>query len=287
MELKRWVARLILVVLGCLVLSPSRLLAKDKEGEAKSWLASFTDPAKINVDGVWQSGDDWGTLILHQTKDAREITGTGNNSVIEGVVSGNLLYLAFVWHDRHGKVSKIYTASLTMGEDGNLRGHYARGIDPPEKEQLAINLKKTVSASPASAEAEPGSTSAQPAHVVVYREHYHNCPQVKAPVFADGKEAAELQNGRYLTLNLPPGKHQIGSSKAGYIGAQSIDLDLAPDKTYYLHFNFPSAWVCTLNLDIVSAADAMNVIAKTKPNDANRVKMPEVVSLEPIEPDHK
>jgi len=31
----------------------------------------------------------------------------------------------------------------------------------------------------------------------------------------------------------------------------------------------------------------MNVIAKTKPNDANRVKMPEVVSLEPIEPDHK
>jgi hypothetical protein len=30
----------------------------------------------------------------------------------------------------------------------------------------------------------------------------------------------------------------------------------------------------------------MNIIAKTKPNDANRVKMPEIVSLAPIEPGH-
>ena len=156
MELKRLVRSLILVALGCLALSPSRLLAKDKESGAKSWLASFTDPAKINVDGVWDSGDDWGTVILHQTKDAREITGTCSASEIEGVVSGNTLYLAFVWHDRHGKASKIYTASLTLGEDGGLRGHYARGISPPNKEDLTIKLRKTVSTLAASAEAEPG-----------------------------------------------------------------------------------------------------------------------------------
>ena len=286
MRLRRSVSSLILVVLGCLVLFPARVLAKDKESEAKSWLASYTEPAQINVDGVWQS-DDWGYLILHQPKDAREVTGTGDNSVIEGVVSGNVLYLAFVWHDRHGKVSKIYTASMTLGEDGNLHGRYARGIYPPDKEDAAIKLKKTVSEPPASVAAGPGSAAGESAHVVVYREHYHNCPQVKAPVFADGKEAANLQNGRYLTLNLPPGKHQVGTSKAGYYGAQAIDLDLASGKTYYVHFDFPSAWVCKINVDQVDASEAMDAIAKIKPNDANRVRMPEIVSLAPIEPTQK
>jgi hypothetical protein len=286
MELKKSLSGLILVVLGCLVLSPSRMLAEDKEGEVKSWLAPYTDPAQINVDGVWWS-DDWETVILHQAKDAREITGTTNNSVIEGVVSGNAIYLALVWHDRHGKVSKIYTASLTLGADGDLSGRYARGIYPPAKEDLPIRLKKTVSAPPANVAAEAGSASTEPAHVVVYREHYHNCPQVKAPVYADGKEAANLQNGRYLTLNLPPGKHVIGTSKVGYIGVVAIDLDLAPGKTYYVHFDFPSAWVCKIHVDQVDATEAMDVIAKTKPNDANRVQMPEIVSLAPIEPTHK
>lgn len=249
------------------------------------WLASYADPAQISVDGVWQSAD-WGTAILHQPKGAREITGTADASVIEGVVSGNTVYLAFVWHDRKGRVSKIYTASLTLNKDGDLHGLYARGIQPVDKEALSINLKKTITAAPTSAETETGSASTGPAHVVVYRDHYHNCPHVKAPVFADGKEAATLENGRYLTLNLPPGKHQIGTSKAGYYGTQAVNLDLAPDKTYYVHFDFPSAWVCTINANQVGAAEAMNIIAKTKPNDANRVKMPEIVSLAPIEPGH-
>lgn len=277
---------LILVVLGCLVISPCRLLAKDKENEAKSWLASYADPAQISVDGVWQSDDDWGTAILHQTKGAREITGTANASVIEGVVSGNKVYLAFVWHDRKGRVSKIYTASLTLSEEGDLHGLYARGIYPVDKESLFIKFKKTLTAPPPSAEAEPGSAATGPAHVVVYRDHYHNCPHVKAPVYADGKEAANLENGRYLTLNLPPGRHQIGTSKVGYYGTQAVDLDLAPDKTYYIHFDFPSAWVCTINASLAGAAEAMGIIAKTKPNDANRVKMPEIVSLAPIETGH-
>jgi hypothetical protein len=286
MGLKSSVSSLLLVVLGCLVISPCHLLAKDdKESEAKSWLASYADPAQISVDGVWQS-DHWGTAILHQTKGAREITGTADASVIEGVVSGNTVYLAFVWHDRKGRVSKVYTASLTLSEDGDLHGRYARGIHPVDKEALSIKLKKTLTVAPTSAEAEPGSASTGPAHVVVYRDHYHNCPHVKAPVFADGKEAANLENGRYLTLNLPPGKHQIGTSKAGYYGTQAVNLDLAPDKTYYVHFDFPSAWVCTINANLVGDAEAMNIIAKTKPNDANQVKMPEIVSLAPIEPGH-
>jgi hypothetical protein len=285
MGLKRSVSSLLVVALGCLVISPCRLLAKDKENGAKSWLASYADPAQISVDGAWQS-DDWGTAILHQTKGAREITGTADASVIEGVVSGNKVYLAFVWHDRKGRVSKIYTASLTLNKEGDLKGHYARGIQPADKETLSINLKKTFTATPTSAETEPGSASTGPAHVVVYRDHYHNCPHFKALVFADGKEAASLENGRYLTLNLPPGKHQIGTSKAGYYGTQAVNLDLAPDKTYYVHFDLPSAWVCTINANLVGAAEAMNIIAKTKPNDANRVKIPEMVSLAPIEPGH-
>jgi hypothetical protein len=66
------------------------------------------------------------------------------------------------------------------------------------------------------------------------------------------------------------------------MGSQTEDLDLAPGSTSYINFEFPSAWVCTIEIQKTEAAEAESELSKLKPNDAKRVKIPEMVSLDPI-----
>ncbi|HEY1208937.1 MAG TPA: hypothetical protein VGE85_06195 [Terracidiphilus sp.] len=274
MNLRKHLFCFVAIVAGLVICAPSGMLAKDKPSEAKKWLAAYSDPAEINVDGVWNSSV-WGKMILHQEKGAREVTGTADNWEIEGVVSGKKVFLAFI-----DKGYLIYTAEAALNEDGTLIGNYAKGILKPGTGIDMVLLKdKATTASPVVQSGEAGGATA---HVVVFRKHYHNCPQVKAQVMIDGKEAADVQNGRYLTLNLPPGKHLIGTSKVGYYGSQTEELDLAPGSTTYINYEFPSAWVCTIEIQKTDAAEAQNALSKLKPNDANRVKIPEMVSLDPI-----
>ncbi len=263
------------IMAGLLLCAPSGMLPKDKPDEAKSWLAAYTDPAEINVDGDWDS-EVWRTVLLNQAQGAREVTGTGDNWEIEGVVSGKKVYLVFL-----SKGELAYTAEIAPGEAGTLTGTYAKGILQSGSKNRLLVLRKTAEtqASPA---AQPGAAGGALAHVVVFRKHYHNCPQIKAPVYVDGKDAADVQNGRYLTLNLPPGKHLIGTSKIGKMGSQTEDLDLAPGSTSYINFEFPSAWVCTIEIQKTDAEAAESAISNLKPNDAKRVKIPEMVSLDPI-----
>jgi hypothetical protein len=262
---------LITIVAGLVLCAPSGILAKNKTSEAQPWLAKHSDPAEINVDGVWDSSV-WGKMILHQEKGAREVTGTADNWEIEGVVSGKNVFLAFI-----DKGYLIYTAEAALNEDGKLAGNYAKGILEPGAGITMVLLKEEASS------ASPGvQAGGATAHVVVFRKHYHNCPQIKAQVMVDGKEVADVQNGRYLTLNLPPGKHLIGTSKVGYYGSQTEELNLAPGSTSYINYEFPSAWVCTIEIQKTGAAEAQDALSKLKPNDANRVKIPEMVSLDPI-----
>jgi hypothetical protein len=265
---------LIAIVAGLVLCAPSGILAKNKTNEAQSWLAKHPAPAEINVGGVWDS-DVWGKMILHQEKGAREVTGTADNWEIEGVVSSKNIFLAFI-----DKGYLIYTAEAALNEDGKLIGNYSKGILKPGAGIAMVLLK--VEASSASPGVQSGEAGGATAHVVVFRKHYHNCPQIKAQVMVNGKEVADVQNGRYLTLNLPPGKHLIGTSKVGYYGSQTEELDLAPGSTTYINYEFPSAWVCTIEIQKTGAAEAQDALSKLKPNDANRVKIPEMVSLDPI-----
>ena len=265
---------MVAIVASLMLCAPSEMLAKDKPNEAKSWLATHSAPAEINVCGVWDS-DVWGKMILHQEKGARDVTGTADNWEIEGVVSGKNVFLAFI-----DKGYLIYTAEAALNEDGKLAGNYAKGIMEPGAGITMVLLKEE--ASPASPGVQSGEAGGATAHVVVFRKHYHNCQQVKAQVMIDGKEAADVQNGRYLTLNLPPGKHLIGTSKVGYYGSQTEELDLAPGSTSYINYEFPSAWVCTIEIQKTGAAEAQDALSKLKPNDASRVKIQEMVSLDPI-----
>jgi hypothetical protein len=275
MNTKRYLFCIVAIVASFVLCAPSEMLANGNTNEGKSWLAAHSDPAEINVEGSWDS-EQWGKMLLYQAKSAREVTGTGDNWEIEGVVSGKKVFLVFLT-----KGELAYTAEVALNEAGTLTGSYAKGILQSGSRNKAMALHKA-EWSQASQAAQPGAAAGAPAHVVVYRKHYHNCPQVKAQVIIDGKEVADVQNGRYLTLNLPPGKHLIGTSKVGYMGSQTEDLDLAPGSTSYINFEFPSAWVCTIEIQKTDAANAEPALSKLKPNDASRVKMPEMVSLDPI-----
>jgi hypothetical protein len=266
----------LMTMFACLLLwAVQDMRAEDKMKEAKSWLAAHSDPAEINVDGIWDS-DAWAKVLLHQAKNTRVVTGTSDNYEIEGVVSGKKVFLVFFYKGRLG-----YTAEIAPDDTDSLIGTYDKGILRSESGRRLFVLSRVVDVqTPASAHTD--KTVGAPARVVVYREHYYNCPQVKARIYVDGKEAAELQNGRYLTLILAPGKHLIGTSTVGYMGSQTNDIDLTPGSTSYIHFDFPSAWVCKIEISEPDAAYAESEISKLKPNDAKRVKIPEMVSLDPI-----
>ena len=83
------------ITAGLVLCAPSGMLAKDKLDEAKSWLAAHSDPAEINVIGSLRDSDEWRTVLLHQTRGAREVTGTSDNWEIDGLVSGKKVYLVF------------------------------------------------------------------------------------------------------------------------------------------------------------------------------------------------
>jgi hypothetical protein len=112
-----------LVVLSVLMLLcialPAPLIAGRLEDKGKAWLDTQKDPAEINVNGGWDS-EEWGVLHLSQTKESREVRGSGGGYELTGVVSGKNLYLLFA--SSRGTVD--YCAVLKSDSDNSLAGHY-------------------------------------------------------------------------------------------------------------------------------------------------------------------
>ena len=111
----------LLAVLALLPLTVAFAQREDQEG--KEWLNSCSEPAAINVTGIWAS-PDWGRMSLSQHKDSRKVIGSGDGWDISGVVSGNSVCLLY---SHNGKVA--YSARLTADEGtSQLSGAYTRGL---------------------------------------------------------------------------------------------------------------------------------------------------------------
>lgn len=76
-------------------------------------------------------------------------------------------------------------------------------------------------------------TTAAPAAgtVIVYREGHFTGSALKPSVFLDGKEVARLKNGTYFTLQVDPGKHEVGSSAKH---EPALAIDVKPGETSYV-----------------------------------------------------
>ncbi len=103
----------------------------------KTWLDSHTEPALINVNGSWR-GSEWGDIVLHQTEGSGELKGSCDKWDINGLVSGNRVYLLFA---SYGDVA--YSAVLTAAGDNKiLDGDYAKGVRADSTAGKTIHLTK-------------------------------------------------------------------------------------------------------------------------------------------------
>jgi hypothetical protein len=118
-----------------LILSGS-LFAQKLESKGQAWLAARNEPAEINVNGSWHGGS-WGTVTLSQAQGSRELTGSGDEWEIAGVVSGKKVCLLF--HHR-GKVG--YSAELSLDGSNGLDGHYVEGFLTPGVKLRLMHLSK-------------------------------------------------------------------------------------------------------------------------------------------------
>jgi hypothetical protein len=134
-------------------------------------------------------------------------------------------------------------------------------------------------ASVAEAQDLPGAQAkADQAHVVVYRVNRHRDPKmIKPSVFCDDKEVALMYSDRFLTINLPPGKHTVKSSNE----KTSVTLDAQPGVTYYIEIAAVNGIFLrnTFGVKQVDANTALKDTARLKPADDKHVMDKAMVSI--------
>jgi hypothetical protein len=120
------------------------------------------------------------------------------------------------------------------------------------------------------------------AHVVVYRTGLHRDPKIVKPsVYCGDEELALMYSGRYFTVALSPGKHEISSSNEH---KAPVELDAKPGDTFYVRVAVVKGkWLNnTFAAEQVDANTALKEIAHLKPADPDHVVARDIVSLSPI-----
>jgi hypothetical protein len=106
---------------------------------------------------------------------------------------------------------------------------------------------------------------AQNGTVVVYRPGKYVGSALKPSIYADGNEVGRLKNGRYLSLQLTPGKHNLESSMKK---AAPLEVDVKPNETVYLEMVILTGnWRGGGRLIPVGEDEAKTALLKLKPSD--------------------
>ena len=112
--------------------------------ELEPWLAGISGdkPPAINVEGRWQDAVanpdtpfSWGRGFFEQ--EGKQLKGSIGNYNVEGRVSGNTVYLAFL---SAGEV--YYTARLEKRKEGLLRGDYFYAEDRKQENGMPMALER-------------------------------------------------------------------------------------------------------------------------------------------------
>lgn len=106
---------------------------------------------------------------------------------------------------------------------------------------------------------------AQNGTVVVYRPGKYVGSALKPSVYVDGNEVGRLKNGRYITLQLAPGKHDLESSMKK---AAPLEVAVKPNETVYLEMVILTGnWRGGGRLIPVGEDEAKTALLKLKPSD--------------------
>ncbi|MHB8217082.1 MAG: DUF2846 domain-containing protein [Candidatus Sulfotelmatobacter sp.] len=117
---------------------------------------------------------------------------------------------------------------------------------------------------------------AQNGTVVVYRPGKYVGSALKPSIYVDGNEAGRLKNGRYISLQLAPGKHNLESSMKK---AAPLEVDVKPNATVYLEMVILTGnWRGGGRLIPVGEDEAKTALLKLKPSDDKQVSVTEAAT---------
>ena len=111
-----------------------------KKEEIDPWLITISGnlPAEINVEGKWHDPESfgpfgWGEGTIRQS--GNRLSGYIGNYNVQGIVSGEIVYLVF-----HTGGRVYYTAKLKMFERNVLEGQYFQARDREQKDGHPTNI---------------------------------------------------------------------------------------------------------------------------------------------------
>jgi hypothetical protein len=122
----------------------------------------------------------------------------------------------------------------------------------------------------ATGEMVTGSTSADtPVTVYIYRPGKLVGKALEPSVFCDGVELARMDNGRFVTLRLTPGKHIIHMTDK----KKGFELDMGPGQEYYFRVGIEMGmWKGQGKLMLEEKEKGEAEIKKLKPLDSSKIK---------------
>lgn len=109
-------------------------------------------------------------------------------------------------------------------------------------------------------QAANGNTS-----ITFFREGHYYGKALKPSVYVDGKQVARLENGRWFSMPIAPGKHEVSSS-AKHEAATVVNIS-AGETDYVQMVITAGTWRGSGRLMEVDSAEAQQKIAKLKPLD--------------------
>ena len=126
------------------------------------------------------------------------------------------------------------------------------------------------------------SAVAQDGTVVVYRPSKYTGSALKPSVYVDGTQAARLGNGRYISLQLAPGKHNFESSMKK---AAPLEVNVKSNETVYLEMVIlTGSWRGGGRLIPVGQEEAKNALFNLKPSDEKQAALEESSTLPSVQP---
>ena len=140
---------------------------------------------------------------------------------------------------------------------------------------------------PASPQAESAPTTTQPttqtdkATVYFYRYKQYVGSALSPSVYCDEAELARMENGRYFSVKLAPGRHTFRSNDK----QSGVEVNLTPGQEYFLRIEIATGFMKGHGRLVAVVTDQAKFelqSKKLKPLDGDKITDRERVSLQPV-----
>jgi len=153
-------------------------------------------------------------------------------------------------------------------ENAGKLGIYAANSSGQDEKRKGVSMKRTIlflalGLCPLLSFSQETPPAKDKATIVFFREHHMTGGALKPSVYIDGKEVDRLSNGRWFSIEVEPGKHELGSSAKNE--AHTLIQAAAGEKTYVQMIITTGTWRGAGRLLQVDPKEAEEKIAKLKP----------------------